>query len=113
MPSLDINYHQPGYDPGLIPDWVYRYIGSTAPEQYSKASLTAWFNRVYAHGGGWHPQPGFTMGEDGGLLYPGDPLFPVRLFIEIDGKLQVFMYDHAYVAVREIESGDFEVCRMD
>jgi hypothetical protein len=69
------------------------------------------FNENYAHGGGWDPFQGFTLGTDFSLKYPGDPAMkPVAMLAFREEK--VFVYESAWVAIVQPD-GTFEVCRMD
>jgi hypothetical protein len=74
------------------------------------------FNDNYVHGG-WHPGPqGITIGEDGSLLYPGDP--PTQCLAETilhEGTSCpeiVRLYEHAWVAIIQVD-GTYEIARMD
>lgn len=61
--------------------------------------------------GGWRPFPGFELGADNSLNYPGDPPeFPLA-----QAKLRdelIVLYPHDWVAVIQPDRS-FEVCRMD
>lgn len=87
---------------GYIPQFISEDDPRTAAEQ---------FNSSYAHGGGWQPMSGWTMGTDGGLKYPGDPkIMPVA-----SAKLreeEIFVYPYAWVAIRQPD-GKYEVARID
>lgn len=69
------------------------------------------FDASYAHGGGWRPQLGFKLNNDGALKYPGDPPFGLLAFTKLRDELIGF-YDCSYVAIIQPD-GTFEVCRMD
>lgn len=65
----------------------------------------------YAHGGGWDPQPGFTVSRGCILHYPGDPPFKPLAAMQLRKEI-IFIYPVAYVAIFQTD-GTFEVCRMD
>lgn len=89
-------------DLGLIPYFLNENAGGSAVEQ---------LNRNYAHGGGFDPFPGFTLGANNSLTYPGDP--PMQPLAKIDfGAEQVFVYDYGWVAVVQ-PNRSFQVSRMD
>lgn len=69
------------------------------------------FNANYAHGGGWHNIPGFTMRPGDVLHFPGDPPFKPMAETRLRDERIVF-YDCALVAVIQPD-GSFEVSRMD
>lgn len=68
------------------------------------------FHERYAHGGGWHPIPGFTL-HGNKLDYPGDPtLMPcVRMLFRDE---IIYVYEYSIVAVVQPD-GSFQVARMD
>jgi len=86
---------------GLIPYFLDEKDPRPAREQ---------FNERYAHGGGWRPQPGYSM--NGAILkYPGDPPFePIAMMTLHDEKILVYEYGVVAIVQRD---GSFEVCRMD
>ncbi len=89
---------------GLIPYFLEPTDPRPAREQFAEA---------YAHGGGWTPFQGFTMRDDGSILYPGDPALPVYF----EGNLPltretIRVYPHAWVAIIQAD-GEYEICRMD
>jgi hypothetical protein len=87
---------------GMLPDFLSLLDPRKATEQ---------FNERYAHGGGWHPQPGYEMDDDGVLKYPGDPPFQPLAAIPFREEL-ILVYLAGIVAVVQPDSS-FEVCRMD
>lgn len=68
-------------------------------------------NANYAHGGGYDPQPGFTMAKDGTLTYPGDPPMPPLAVAELHDELLMF-YECEYLAIVQ-NDGSFAVTRVD
>ena len=70
----------------------------------------------YQHGGGWRPFKGFTMLQNGNLLYPGDPMVHMLaetvLHSTTDKPEVIRFYQHDWVAIVQ-RDGSFEVCRMD
>jgi hypothetical protein len=87
---------------GMIPDFLSFHDPRKAAEQ---------FNERYAHGGGWHPQPGYEMDGDGVLKYPGDPSFHPLAAIPFREEI-IMIYDAGIVAIVQPDHS-FEVCRMD
>lgn len=70
-------------------------------------------NERYAHGGGWQPFGGFTLGPEDEILYPGDPAFRpfARLRLPLSSET-VLVYPYSWVVVKN-DNGGWEVCRMD
>lgn len=87
---------------GCIPEFLSESDPDSAVQQLHKN---------YAHGGGWHSLPGFTLGDDCSLRYPGDPplrpLWRTRLRREL-----IIVYECAFVAVIQSDRS-FDVSRMD
>src|SRR4051812_10802523 len=65
----------------------------------------------YQHGGGWHSMPGFSIGDDMLLCYPGDPPMHPIAVTKIHDE-QVLVYQHSWVVIMKPDHS-FEVCRMD
>ena len=65
----------------------------------------------YAHGGGWHPIKGFTLGSDNSLTYPGDPSMKPIAEMRLRDEL-ILQYEYAWVAIIQPDRS-FEVARMD
>jgi hypothetical protein len=87
---------------GFITLWLSEHNPAPAKEQ---------LHRGYAHGRGWRPFEGFTLGADDSLKYPNDP--PMKPFCEVSLRDErVVMYPHAWVAIIQPDRS-FEVCRMD
>lgn len=87
---------------GFIPNWLSETDPRPAKEQLHEG---------YAHGGGWHPQEGFTMLEDGSMKYPDDPpLEPLALMMLREERIVI--YPLGYVAIIQPDRS-FEICRMD
>lgn len=87
---------------GFLPTFLSERDPRSAKEQ---------FNANYAHGGGWHPLPGFKMLPSGAIKYPGDPPLPAVA----KGKLRnetILIYPYAWVAILQ-QDGSYEVARMD
>ena len=96
------NKLDPGVDLGFLPE----LISDRDPRPAAKQ-----LDETYAHGGGWDPLPGFKLGPNYSLKYPGDPpLRPLAMAKLRDEKL-VF-YHHSYLAVFQPD-GSFEVSRVD
>jgi hypothetical protein len=88
---------------GMIPDFLSLLDPRKAAEQ---------FNERYAHGGGWHHQPGYDMDPEWGVLkYPGDPPFSPLAAIPFREEL-ILIYEAGIVAIVQPDKS-FEVCRMD
>jgi hypothetical protein len=105
MSGLSVLLVHPNATPdhvGMIPDFLSTLDPRKAAEQ---------FNERYAHGGGWHPQPGYEMDENGVLTYPGDPPFHPMAAIPFRDEM-ILIYIAGIVAVVQGDSS-FEVCRMD
>lgn len=68
-------------------------------------------DKNYAHGGGWNPQPGFSLRKDCVLQYPGDP--PLRPLARSTLRQEkIIFYPHAYVGIFQPD-GSWEVARVD
>jgi hypothetical protein len=65
----------------------------------------------YTHGGGWHPQSGFTLGADNSLSYPGDPILRPQAMTQLRHETIVF-YQHDILAIIQPDRS-FEACRVD
>ena len=89
-------------DLGLIPHFLDEDDKRPAAEQ---------FDEQYAHGGGWHPQPGFKLLSGDRLKFPGDPAFEPIAMISFRTE-RIMIYRYGYVAVIQTD-GSFEACRMD
>ena len=87
---------------GLIPMFLSRADGRPAREQ---------FDEHYAHGGGWHPMSGWSMGPVGEILYPGEAALP-PIAVAALGEEVIRIYPHAWVSITQPD-GSFEVSRMD
>lgn len=70
------------------------------------------FEDRYRHGGGWRPFEGFTLAEDLTLHYPGDPPFKPLAFTTLRQEV-IFIYQHAWVLIFQLDSKTWEVARMD
>lgn len=87
---------------GFIPSFLSLADPRPAREQLDSA---------YAHGGGWAPFKGFTLGEDKCLHYPGDrPMCPIAETTLRDETIR--LYEHSWVVIEQ-KDGSYEVCRMD
>lgn len=87
---------------GFIPLFIFDSDSRPAAEQ---------FNDRYAHGGGWSPMRGWSMGPVGEIMYPGDPaLHPIA--VATHGTETIRIYPHAWVSIAQGD-GSFEVSRMD
>jgi hypothetical protein len=66
----------------------------------------------YGHGGGWRPQAGYGLTEDGVLTYRGDadPLYPLAVAYIRSETVRVYHY--GIVSIQQAD-GSFEVSRMD
>lgn len=87
---------------GYIPGWLSEADPRPAAEQ---------LNEHYAHGGGWQPFHGFTLGEGNILQYPGDPPIKPLAFARLRDEAILF-YPYSWVAIVQPDLS-FEVCRMD
>lgn len=88
---------------GYIPFWL-----KDKPKRWK---LKDWFQRVYAHGGGWCPMDGWNLQDDGKLEYPEDPPIAPFAYFLVDDEV-VYIYPHAWVCIKQ-KDGSFEVARMD
>lgn len=86
---------------GFIPQFVLEDDPRPAREQ---------FEERYAHGGGWHPMPGWSF-ADGTIRYPGDPAYKPIAWARLRDET-IYVYDHAWVCIAH-KDGTFEVARMD
>lgn len=95
----------PQFDPkmlGFIPCFLREDDPRPAREQ---------IDANYQHGGGWDPQPKFTLLPDGRLSYPDDP--PLALLAETRLRDEIIrFYDCSYLAIVQPD-GSFEACRLD
>jgi hypothetical protein len=97
--------------PRATPDHIGTLPGMLDPENPEPAARQ--FNHNYAHGGGWRPQPGFTLADDFSLKYPGDPwLHPFAQIHFRDEQELIFVYEYGIVCIVQPDRS-FEVCRMD
>ena len=87
-----------GLLPGFLQDWDMR----PAKEQ---------INDRYAHGGGWLPIDGFSMGSNFTLHGKGDPPLKPLARLMFRNELILF-YDHAWLAIIQ-KDGSYEVSRVD
>jgi hypothetical protein len=92
---------------GYIPTMIHDTDPRPAREQFDEA---------YGHGGGWNSFQGFTMLQNGNLLYPDDPpvqlLFETVLHASTPRRETIRFYDFAWVAIVQ-EDGSFDISRMD
>lgn len=87
---------------GFIPTFLSKADGRPAAQQ---------FHERYAHGGGWSPMKGWSMGPVGEILYPGEPaLAPIA--VAALGEEVIRVYPSAWVSITQPD-GSFEVSRMD
>jgi len=87
---------------GLLPDFLQDWDMRPAKEQ---------INQRYAHGEGWSPMNGFSMGSYYVLYYKGDaPLKPLARLV-FRSELILF-YNHAWLAIVQ-KDGSYEVSRVD
>jgi len=89
---------------GLIPAFL---------EEADPRSASAQFNENYAHGGGWSPMAGWSMGPVGEILYQGefDALAPIAI-ATLHANEIIRVYPSAWVAISQVD-GSFEISRMD
>lgn len=97
---LDARYSEESL--GFIPSFLSRADGRSAREQ---------FHERYAHGGGWQPMKGWSLGPVGEILYPGEPALP-PIAVAALGDETIRVYAHAWVSITQPD-GTFEVSRMD
>lgn len=69
----------------------------------------------YQHGGGWRPIQGFKMSTDGRykITYPGDPTLSPIACTQLHLKEMIIVYEHALIAIVDVNSETFEIARMD
>ncbi len=98
---------------GYIPPWI-----DSAFTDHPSEVVDYVMNTCYQMGGG--PQDGFTMLDDGTMLYSGDPpLVPIAMYLpdKKDTHLaqgwvyKVFQYDYGYVNF--VRADGFHMTRMD
>lgn len=92
------------------PDEVGLIASFFDPSSEKRAAQQA--DENYAHGGGWHPQDGYELTEEGVLIYrdDGDPLHPLAV-AQIRSET-VRVYHYGFVSIAQAD-GSFEVSRMD
>lgn len=88
---------------GIIPHFLVEADPRPAAEQ---------FEDRYAHGGGWRPMDGWTVGPVGELKYTGEqPMAPIAIATLHDVEI-IRLYPNAWVTITQVD-GSFEVGRMD
>ena len=87
---------------GLIPAFLEEDDPRPAREQIDDR---------YAHGGGWQPLDGWTLLNDGSILYEGDPPLSPVVWTHLRHET-IIIYHHSWVAIIR-ENGSFEVARCD
>ena len=87
---------------GLIPHFLDAGDARPAHEQ---------LDANYQHGGGWRPMPGFKLGHQMTLRYPGDPALQPLAVMRLRQE-EIYMYPHGFVAIVQPD-GSFEAARMD
>ena len=92
----------PRVDLGFLPDLISDQDPRPVAEQ---------LETNYAHGGGWRPQEGFTLGKDYVLTYPGDPPMKPLAMTNCRHELLCF-YPYSYLGVFQPD-GSFQVARVD
>jgi hypothetical protein len=95
----------PDVDPeiiGPIPLWLDEEDPRPAREQ---------LDEHYQHGGGWQPFPGFELGKDHKLTYPGDPPMAPLALLKFRNEL-ILWYPYSWIMILQ-KDRSFEVCRMD
>ncbi|TPL40651.1 hypothetical protein [Mesorhizobium sp. B2-4-6] len=86
---------------GYVPRFLQQSDARPAREQ---------FDERYEYGG-WSPNAGFNLLEDGRIQYPGDPPLPVVAEFTLRSE-RVVAYPGAVFAIIQPD-GRFEVARMD
>jgi hypothetical protein len=75
-------------------------------------SAAAQLDENYAHGGGWHPQDGFTFDPVSWVIrYPGDPPHRPLAIARLRDELLLF-YPYEYLAIVQPD-GSFEIARVN
>lgn len=71
-------------------------------------------DKNYQHGGGFRPQPGWTMIDHitPVIQYPGDPAMRPLAGTVLHGTERILFFPYAYVMIWQ-EDGSFCVARMD
>ena len=88
------------YHLGFIPSFLNEGDPRSAKEQFKSN-----------YSGGWMQFQGFTLLDDGGLKYPGDP--PMRpLFMTQFRDETITVYECSWVMIMQ-KNGEWEVARMD
>lgn len=93
---------------GIIPMFLSEDDEAPAREQ---------FDKNYAHGGGWSPMDGWTLGERGSLQYgdpseeDADPPLHPYAFAKLRDEI-ILIYPHAWVVILQPDDS-FEISRMD
>lgn len=86
---------------GMIPHWLGNNPYLSAKEVFKNEYIC-----------GWKPFDGFTMGENGILLYPGDPdLYPYVKYVREEHDEVVYQYPYSWIAIAFDDN--FEVARLD
>lgn len=102
---IDFAYLHPQMTPealGLLPEFFSDADPRPAAEQLDAA---------YAHGGGWNPMSGWTMGPGYDMSYPGDPVYRALAVAQLRDETILF-YPYAWVAIVQAD-GSFEMARVD
>ncbi|MBO0736560.1 MAG: hypothetical protein J2P48_08330 [Alphaproteobacteria bacterium] len=93
-----------GHEPeelGLVPSFFAADDPRPAREQIAERYIS-----------GWTPMPGFKIGKESELLYPGDPpLKPIAVALLRGLEVLVF-YEYSWLAIIQ-HDGSFEVSRVD
>lgn len=104
--SVLVYYMRPGYRPediGFVP-----YFFEAGDERHPAEQIA----ERYAHGGGWTPQEGFTIEEDG-LRYKDGAKDRLLFSFMVHGHPQTLhLYECAWLAIVEPD-GSFAVSRVD
>jgi hypothetical protein len=104
---LPFNYLVAGATPdhlGFIPHFMDASDPRPAVEQLNEG-----YNRL--SGCSWSPQSAFTIDQNGGLKYPGDPVMKPIAEARLRDEV-IRMYEYGYVSVQQPD-GSFEAARMD
>jgi hypothetical protein len=85
---------------GIIPDFLDENDPRSAGEQINEKYI-----------GGWYPLRGFTLLENGDLIYPDDPPLPLLWEAKFRNET-IRIYQFSWVLIMQPD-GSWEVSRLD
>ena len=88
---------------GLIPYFIFEEDPRPAAAQLSDR---------YAHGGGWTPLSGWSMGPVGEIKWEREEALPPIAVATLHDNEIIRFYRHAWVSITQLD-GSFQVARID